>query len=378
MKILTIEPTPSPNTMKIVLNETLPNGETRNYKKEQLNDVPTYAKQLLSLDGVKSFYHVADFIALERNPKFDWKDILPNVRQVFGENVEIVNQDGIELSENFGEVEVFIQMFRHIPMQIKLIAGEEEKRVGLPEAFQEAALKAQQSSENIVIERKWQEQGVRYGELEEIGTQVSEEIIAAYPLERLQRLVTQAVEGTSKTNNINSTSSKELALALQSDDWKVRYAAMDRYNPSIKDLPLLSQALHDEKVSIRRLAVVYIGMLEEHQQEILPLLYEAMKDKAVTIRRTAGDCLSDLGNESAIPVMIEALKDKNKLVRWRAAMFLYELGDESAIPALKAAENDQEFEVSMQIKMALARIEGGEEAKGSVWKQMTETMKQSK
>jgi HEAT repeat protein len=103
-----------------------------------------------------------------------------------------------------------------------------------------------------------------------------------------------------------------------------------------------------------------------------------MKDKAVTIRRTAGDCLSDLGNESAIPVMIEALKDKNKLVRWRAAMFLYELGDESAIPALKAAENDQEFEVSMQIKMALARIEGGEEAKGSVWKQMTETMKQSK
>jgi HEAT repeat protein len=57
-------------------------------------------------------------------------------------------------------------------------------------------------------------------------------------------------------------------------------------------------------------------------------------------------------------------------------MFLYEAGDERALPALKKAENDPEFEVSMQIKMAIERIEGGEEAKGSVWKQMTESRKQ--
>jgi hypothetical protein len=45
------------------------------------------------------------------------------------------------------------------------------------------------------------------------------------------------------------------------------------------------------------------------------------------------------------------------------------------LPALKAHENDPEFEVSMQIKMAIERIEGGEAAKGSVWKQMTEARK---
>ena len=73
--------------------------------------------------------------------------------------------------------------------------------------------------------------------------------------------------------------------------------------------------------------------------------------------------------------MIKALKDPSKLVRWRAAMFLYEVGDESALPALKEAENDPEFEVSLQIKMAIERIEYGEEAKGSVWKQMTESRK---
>jgi hypothetical protein len=377
MRILTIEPTPSPNTMKIVLNETLPSGETRNYKKEQMNELPTYAKQLLSIDGVKSFYHVADFIALERNPKFDWKEILPQVRQAFGEEVNI-QQGKNELNDHFGEVEVYIQMFRNIPMQIKLISGEEEKRVGLPDVFKNAAMKAQETSENIVMERKWQESGIRYGDLEEIGNQVSEEIIAAYPEERIERLVKQALEGTSNTFTVISTTSQELEEALKSDDWKVRYAALDRYNPTIEDLPLLEKALHDEKVSIRRLALVYIGMLEENQDEILPLLSEAMKDKAITIRRTAGDCFSDLGNTKAIPTMIEALKDKNKLVRWRAAMFLYEVGDDSAIPALREAENDPEFEVSMQVKMALARIEGGEEAKGSVWKQMTETMKESK
>ena len=58
-------------------------------------------------------------------------------------------------------------------------------------------------------------------------------------------------------------------------------------------------------------------------------------------------------------------------------MFLYEVGDETALEALKAAEDDPEFEVSLQVKMAIERIEHGEEAKGSVWKQMTESRKKN-
>ena len=37
--------------------------------------------------------------------------------------------------------------------------------------------------------------------------------------------------------------------------------------------------------------------------------------------------------------------------------------------------DDKEYEVKLQIRMAIARIEGGEEAKGSVWKQMNEARK---
>ena len=70
-----------------------------------------------------------------------------------------------------------------------------------------------------------------------------------------------------------------------------------------------------------------------------------------------------------------ALFDKNKLVRWRAAMYFYEVGDLDALPALKEAMEDEEYEVKLQMRMAIARIEGGEEAKGSVWKQMSEARK---
>lgn len=36
MKIIAIEPTPSPNTMKIILDEELPMGKRNNYKKKRV------------------------------------------------------------------------------------------------------------------------------------------------------------------------------------------------------------------------------------------------------------------------------------------------------------------------------------------------------
>ena len=41
----------------------------------------------------------------------------------------------------------------------------------------------------------------------------------------------------------------------------------------------------------------------------------------------------------------------------------------------KVTIEDKEYEVKLQVLMAIARIEGGEEAKGSVWKQMSEARK---
>ncbi len=373
MKIKSIEPTPSPNTMKVLLTEELPSGKSNNYKKDQANEAPGVIGEILKIEGVKGVYHVADFLAVERNAKFDWKDILAQVRQAFGENIEEGYNNEQNTDEAFGEVKVFVQMFHQIPMQLKLTDGLKEERFGLPERFKEAVLAAQQANDNIVLERKWKEHGVRYGELVDIGKEVVDEISAAYPNDRLEKLIQAASVENHVENPISRKSYKVTLDMMDHEDWTVRFSHLDQMDPTEEDIPVLEKALDDEKPSIRRLATVYLGMIEK--PSVLPLLYKALKDKSVTVRRTAGDCLSDLGDPQAIEPMIEALKDKNKLVRWRAAMFLYEVGDEKALPALKAAEDDSEFEVSMQIKMAIERIEGGEEAKGSVWKQMTESRK---
>ncbi|WP_316569868.1 conserved virulence factor C family protein [Neobacillus sp. YIM B06451] len=374
MRIISIEPTPSPNTMKINLDQELPMGKSHNYKKENQEGAPPVIKKVLEIEGIKGVYHVADFIAVERNAKYDWKDLLAKVREAFGESAQ---NEGVASPEasNFGEIHVQVQMFKDIPLQVKLTDGNEERRFGMPANFLAAREKAQLDSENYILLRKWQDFGVRYGDFDQIGNEVVEELTAAYPETRLEELVKAAQAGVSSIQAREPRQRHKITAAdLENPDWRVRYQKLEQMpDPELEDLPLLEKALKDEKPSIRRLATVYLGMIED--KAVLPLLYRALKDKTVTVRRTAGDCLSDLGFAEATPAMAEALKDPSKLVRWRAAMFLYEVGDESSLESLKESSDDSEFEVAMQAKMAIARIEGGEEAKGSVWKQMTEARK---
>lgn len=380
MKITSIEPTPSPHSMKINLDEKLPEGETRDYKlKEDNSNSPEYVQALFSIEGVKGLYHVIDFIALERHPKSAWEDILPRVREVLGSSEEKpvdLTAQKTEPDDAFGEVKVFIQEFRGIPMQVKLQDGDDEQRFGLPERFSDAAMQASTASENMLFERKWGEQSPRYGDIQEMGNDVAEEIDASYDAARLKELVEQAISGTPVAESLSAKKRDRVTVEmLDSPEWKERYAALDRIiEPTMEDLPVLDKALYDPKASVRRLATAFLGMIEE--PEVLPYLYKPLKDKAVNVRRTAGDCISDLGFKEAMPEMVRTLDDPSRLVRWRAAMFLYETGDETAIPALTNAVNDPEFEVRMQVKMALARIEGGEEAQGSIWAQMTEAAKQ--
>ncbi|WP_108671237.1 conserved virulence factor C family protein [Peribacillus acanthi] len=372
MKIISIEPTPSPNTMKITLDEELTAGKSNNYKVSDKDHAPSYIKSILEIEGVKGVYHVADFLAIERNPKFDWKQILASVRRVFGEGDSEMGQAEEGPLSHYGEISVHIQMFKGIPMQIKLNDGEQEVRVGLPEYFITAVSAARLPEDNVVMLRQWKDYGVRYGNTDEVGNTVLEEITAAYPTERLQELVKIALDTEQRQQTLRKREKKKLTSEiLKDEDWKIRYQALEQMeDPELEDLPLLEMAIDDEKASIRRLATVYLGMIKD--TSVLPALYKALKDSSVSVRRTAGDCLSDLGFKEAMNEMSLALKDSSKLVRWRAAMFLYEEGDESVLPALQEAENDPEFEVAMQVKMAIERIKTGEEAKGSIWKQMTE------
>lgn len=162
----------------------------------------------------------------------------------------------------------------------------------MPEHFVVAVKMAQNLEDNVVMLRKWKDYGVRYGELDAIGTEVMEELVAAYPQERLNQLVEIGQKSTDKTSApIKREKVKLTAEMLEDESWEKRYQALVQMeDPTVEDLPLLNQALADTKVSIRRQTVVYLGMIED--PIVLPYLYKGLTDKNSGVRRTAGDCLS--------------------------------------------------------------------------------------
>lgn len=376
MKIVTIEPTPSPNSMKIIVDEELPTGIGHNYKKDDSKNAPNPIANLLEIKGVKGIYHVMNFMAVERIGNVAWEEILAEVQAVFNEEDVNNEEQDMEKSvdEHYGEVYVHVQTYKDIPLQVKVFDNNSELRFGLSERFKLAMEQVHSTEvENYILLRKWADYGIRYGDKQEIGETVVLEVEAAYPDERLQTIIQQTSDGKSTDNIVK----KKVTLdEFNVNAWEKRFQLIDQMpDPDVSDLPLLNLALEDEKMSIRRLATVYLGMIED--EAVIPYVEKALRDKSWAVRRTAGDCMSDLGFEGFEIAAIAALQDKNKLVRWRAAMFLYESGTENSLPALKAVENDPEFEVKLQIRMAIARIVDGEDAKGSIWKQMTEARNNS-
>lgn len=359
--------------MKVIVDQELPFGKSFNYTKEHASEATGEAAAILAIEGVKGVYHVANFFAVERNAKFAWESILSSIRAVFGEGTG-AEKESVKSVDHFGEVYVHVQMYKGLPLQVKAFNSEQEQRISMGDTYVEAfqKMKVSPTDENFIFQRKWVDYGVRYGDMEEIAEAVKQEILITYPEERIQQILDAA---NSSKPAVSLNRMKVTLEEFQVPEWEKRFQLLDQMdNPDLSDLPLLDAALEDEQMSIRRLATVYLGMIED--VAVVPYLVKALHDKSTAVRRTAGDCMSDLGFVEFEPAMQQALKDKNKLVRWRAAMFLYETGTEASLLALKAAENDPEFEVKLQVKMAIARIEQGEEAKGSVWKQMTEARTQ--
>ena len=374
MKIKLIEPTPSPNTMKLHLDETLEAGIRKTYTLDNERSAPPIVARLLHIEGVKSVFHTADFMAIDRKGSADWPAILSGVQEVFGTRFEQpIDSDIEDAAGHFGEAQVFVQFFRGIPMQIRVKSGLQEERIGLAKRFVDAVTEV--ASATMIKERKLTDYGVRYGDLPDIAREVEQELEAAFPQERLERVINQAIAHGAKAEEFveerREWTQAEIEEGLKSEDWRRRYSALEAMEASAETLPLIEQALSDDKMQIRRLAVVYLGDLKT--PEAMQLLFRAMKDGSPAVRRTAGDTLSDIGDASATQVMLESLTDGSKIVRWRAARFLYEVGTDDAREALEAASNDPEFEVGLQARMALERIDSGEEAAGTIWQQMAKS-----
>jgi len=382
VKLRSIETTPNPNSMKLNLDERLAKGVAITYTNENRGDGPAYIEKILAIPGVSSVFRVEDFMAIQRKPTAGWEDILSQARAVF-EHASLNNakrEPADTCDKKWREVVVSVQYFRDLPMLVKVSSGSETTRLPLPERFGQALERAMSASENMLMERKWKDEGPRYGELRDVGEAVVHEISAVYDEKKLRELVERAyhpdLNKPVKASREELGELGEIVRAFESPKWEERFAALKEVGRDAtaqidsQALSLIIRATKDPKMSIRRLAVVFLGLIKT--PEVLAPLCEALKDEAVGVRRSAGDALTDLGDRRAIGPMVETLKDPNKLVRWRASRFLYELGDESALPALREAQGDREFEVAMQIRQTIERIESGKVGQGPVWRQMTQ------
>lgn len=362
--------------MKLNLDERLAKGVAITYTNENRGDCPTSIEKILAIPGVSSVFRVEDFMAIQRKPTAGWEDILSQARAVL-EYAGLKNakpEPSGASDKEWSEVMVSVQYFRDLPMLVKVSSGNETTRLPLPERFGQAIQRAMGASENMLMERKWRDEGPRYGEMRDVAEAVVREISALYDEKKLRELVERAYHPD--LHEEIEASGEELVRAFESPKWEERFAALKelgrRATAQIDSqaLSLIISATKDPKMSIRRLAVVFLGLIKT--PEVLAPLCEALKDEAVGVRRSAGDALTDLGDPKAIGPMIETLKDPNKLVRWRASRFLYEIGDESALAALRSAQDDREFEVAMQIRQTIERIESGKVGQGPVWRQMTQ------
>ena len=368
MRILSIQPTPNPNSMKVTLDFSLPPGDRRTFTAAESDGADDATKRVLTISGVASVFRTADFMAVQRQPSAEWEPILSSVRDAFDERVASHFRQDAPEPNRADEMAVELQTFRRLPMLVKVTGADHMERTSLPKRFDDAVKEAMPASLNMLAERVWVSWGTRYGSPTQVSTRVAQEVDALYPNDRLRRMIARAKEGTWQQPE-PGPDREQLIGELKSADWRQRFRALGDLAGVSQPIDLLTELAQDEHFSVRRLALVRLG--SSKQERALDVLLSALKDANASVRRTAGDALSDLASPRSIPAMASALQDESKLVRWRAARFLFECGDETAIAALEAAEDDTEFEVRLQVRQAIERIQGGATAAGPAWQQMT-------
>lgn len=353
---------------------------------EPVTNAPEVFQTLLAIAGIQSVFVMGDFITLTRKGSADWQPILAAAGRLLGiaEDAEASLGDRLAAdstpsktqpertahnagAQNFGQVEVAIQKFRGIPVQVRVTGDTQQARVALPERFNQALQSAiVATGADYVAERIWAPYQPQFGEVEAIAQQIAEEIDSLIDEQDLADLEQRAITADAKT--LSSRRSQAGLLAdLQQSDWKQRLKAIQKIEIDEKTFPAVVDSLKDERATIRRWAAALLGASEQ-AEAVPPLRQVLLTDPSPIVRRTAGDALSDLGNPQASEAMVTVLGDASSLVRWRAARFLNELGDASAVePLTQAAKAESEFDVRVEMTAAIDRIQAGKASQLPMW-----------
>lgn len=385
MQIRSVETTPNPNSIKLNFYE--PVGATATYSNSS-PQAPEFVDKLLAIDGLQSVFVCGDFITLNRHPLTDWRQLLEQASWALtGEKIIDTGpfSSSLTLSPSSsaaqeGQIQILVQTFSGIPLQVKAVDLEGETRLSLGSHFNEAAQLIQKTTgADFLKERQWVDHGFRYGPRAEMAEQVVSELQNYFSPERLDLAVREAIgkkelDGAQKLEELADFSAIEkLFLDHQ---WQQRLLAVQELSrldtsQSPVAINLLIAALQDSNAQVRRLAAAALGTTGS-AVAVPSLCQSLIEDSSVAVRRTAGDALSDIGDASAAAAMAQALSDGNKLVRWRAARFLNDLGTAESLPFLEAALQESEYEVLLEINAAIDRIKGGGQGAGPAWRRIAD------
>ncbi len=155
----------------------------------------------------------------------------------------------------------------------------------------------------------------------------------------------------------NSRDLGVLSEALNDEDVRVRQMAVRALgkieNESAVDL--LIRALTDSSGEIRRRSARALGKIED--AGAVEALGAVLNDEDLEVRRAAIRALGDIEDVSGVEWLISALTDSNGEIRREAARALGEIEDANAVEALGAVLNDEDLEVRRAAIRALGEIE---------------------
>src|SRR5438132_13160319 len=215
--------------MKLNLDETVAKGVAITYTHENIGDCPAYIEKILAIPGISSVFRVEDFMAIQRKPTAGWEDILSQARAVLEyASLNNAKPERVGTSDNkWREVTVCLQYFRDLPMLVKVSSGRETTRLPLPERFGKAIERAMGASENMLMERRWRDEGLRYGDLRDVGEAVLREISAVYDEKKLKELVERAYNpDLHEPVKASREELGEVVSAFESPNWEERFAAL--------------------------------------------------------------------------------------------------------------------------------------------------------
>lgn len=391
MRLLSIETTPSPNCIKLNLDESVSDKALTLQKGIPTPNVPEWIQQVLAIEAIQSVFVIKDFITLTRQGAADWQPILAQAADLIGvaadadskllaqvtqrnESIEDVSSAS-SVSTNLGQLDVAVQVFRGIPVQVRAIAADgQQARVALPERFAQTLQRTITATKaDYVAERRWEPYQAPAGEPTQVAQLVADEIDSLIDSQTLTQIETAALSDRSGNLPADSPAHQQVLVAeLSHPDWKHRLKALQQLEVTPVNLSAVVAVLEDEKSTIRRWAAALLGA-STLEEAVEPLGVLVRQDPSAIVRRTAGDALSDIGSTRAMPPMIEALSDPSKLVRWRAARFLTEMGNQTAVePLRRAVEQESEFDVKVEMMTALERIETGRDTQMPMWMRLTQ------